>query len=157
MEVRLCEHFLNYDLFYENPQSLRTWLFLALKADRKGFVHIHRRVLPRLLNISEEQCEEALLCLTQVSHRGEDRKILEIVRDSEFYVQPWDCCVEIDRYIPSEIRDMILSAGICAYCGTTENLSVDHKRPISRGGSSEPENLQCLCRSCNSRKGARIG
>jgi hypothetical protein len=44
-----------------------------------------------------------------------------------------------------------------AGCGATEDLTIDHKIvPWSEGGSStDPENLQVLCRSCNSRKGTR--
>ncbi len=35
-------------------------------------------------------------------------------------------------------------------------LEVDHIIPVSRGGSSEPENLQTLCWRCNRTKGARM-
>ncbi len=44
----------------------------------------------------------------------------------------------------------------CMYCGirlTRDNLQIDHKFPVSRGGSNEKWNLQALCRQCNSRKG----
>lgn len=34
-------------------------------------------------------------------------------------------------------------------------LSIDHVVPRSLGGSSAPENLQVLCTTCNTRKGAR--
>jgi 5-methylcytosine-specific restriction endonuclease McrA len=34
-------------------------------------------------------------------------------------------------------------------------FSVDHIVPLSRGGSSLPDNLQLLCRSCNPSKGAQ--
>lgn len=44
----------------------------------------------------------------------------------------------------------------CLHCGGTENLSLDHIHPYSRGGEDTIENLQTLCRSCNSRKGARV-
>jgi hypothetical protein len=44
----------------------------------------------------------------------------------------------------------------CVVCGDTENLTVDHIHPVSRGGSDDLENLQTLCKSCNSRKGNRI-
>ncbi len=37
----------------------------------------------------------------------------------------------------------------CKYCLTTENLTYDHKNPISRGGSSALGNIQVLCRTCN--------
>lgn len=48
----------------------------------------------------------------------------------------------------------------CAYCGATSSdgisLEVDHIIPISKGGSNELENLQILCRPCNSGKSDRI-
>lgn len=40
----------------------------------------------------------------------------------------------------------------CAYCGTEENLTLDHKIPLSRGGTNDAGNLQWLCGSDNSRK-----
>jgi len=40
----------------------------------------------------------------------------------------------------------------CKYCFTTENLTYDHKNPLSRGGSSMPSNIQVLCRTCNTIK-----
>jgi len=44
----------------------------------------------------------------------------------------------------------------CQACGTRERLSVDHIVPESRGGPMTLTNLQTLCMSCNSRKGARL-
>lgn len=43
----------------------------------------------------------------------------------------------------------------CVHCGATEQLQVDHIRPVSRGGDSDEENLQILCRLCNLRKGSK--
>lgn len=40
----------------------------------------------------------------------------------------------------------------CRRCGKTANLSIDHIVPFTRGGTDEPENLQVLCRTCNSSK-----
>lgn len=45
----------------------------------------------------------------------------------------------------------------CRHCGTGDRLTVDHIYPVSLGGGDEMENLQTLCHSCNSRKGARLG
>jgi hypothetical protein len=53
------------------------------------------------------------------------------------------------------VRERVLAAGECAYCGATDDLSVDHIIPLSKGGTSEEANLQCLCLLCNIRKGAR--
>lgn len=43
----------------------------------------------------------------------------------------------------------------CRHCGATEDLSIDHIVPERLGGTQDPDNLQVLCRSCNSRKGVR--
>ncbi|MEI2775201.1 MAG: HNH endonuclease signature motif containing protein [Tetrasphaera sp.] len=54
-------------------------------------------------------------------------------------------------------RAEVLAAGRCAMCGRTPNdhhvvLVVDHRVPVSWGGTSDPENLQALCEDCNSGK-----
>ena len=43
----------------------------------------------------------------------------------------------------------------CKACGAPSDLCLDHIVAVARGGSSEDENLQVLCRPCNSRKGCR--
>lgn len=43
----------------------------------------------------------------------------------------------------------------CQECGARKNLTVDHVVPESKGGETTADNLRTLCRSCNSRKGAR--
>ena len=42
----------------------------------------------------------------------------------------------------------------CVHCGTTYFLTLDHIIPQSKGGKTEVDNLQTLCRSCNSTKGS---
>lgn len=44
----------------------------------------------------------------------------------------------------------------CLWCGATADLTVDHVLPVSKGGETAPDNLQVLCRPCNSSKGARL-
>jgi 5-methylcytosine-specific restriction endonuclease McrA len=41
----------------------------------------------------------------------------------------------------------------CLYCGATENLTLDHILPSSRGGDDSWENLCSCCGSCNVKKG----
>lgn len=43
----------------------------------------------------------------------------------------------------------------CVYCESIERLTIDHIIPVTRGGGNDPENLQTLCRKCNSAKGAK--
>jgi hypothetical protein len=44
----------------------------------------------------------------------------------------------------------------CKRCGKKRKLAIDHIFPLSLGGSNNLENLQLLCGSCNSSKGARV-
>ena len=44
----------------------------------------------------------------------------------------------------------------CVTCGGHHDLCIDHIVPESKGGETVFENLQAMCRSCNSKKGARI-
>jgi hypothetical protein len=59
--------------------------------------------------------------------------------------------------IPHALRRQVLErdAYRCQHCGGWENLAVDHITPESKGGAATLENLQALCRSCNSKKGVR--
>lgn len=41
----------------------------------------------------------------------------------------------------------------CSCCGTTNDLTADHVRPVSRGGRAV-HGLRTLCRSCNASAGA---
>ena len=43
----------------------------------------------------------------------------------------------------------------CYYCGSVENLAVDHMIPRIGGGADEADNLIWSCRTCNSSKGGR--
>lgn len=62
------------------------------------------------------------------------------------------------RRIPDDLRIAVYERDnyTCLHCGSVENLSLDHIHPYSRGGEDTLENLQTLCRSCNSKKGARV-
>lgn len=60
--------------------------------------------------------------------------------------------------IPFEVRFLVFERDgfRCRECGSADDLTIDHVIPKSRGGTHAEDNLQTLCRSCNSRKGARI-
>lgn len=41
----------------------------------------------------------------------------------------------------------------CQYCGSNDDLTLDHVMPKSRGGKTIWDNLTTACKRCNSRKG----
>ena len=44
----------------------------------------------------------------------------------------------------------------CVYCGQHQKaLTIDHVKPVSRGGRTDFDNCVACCRACNNRKGAR--
>jgi 5-methylcytosine-specific restriction endonuclease McrA len=43
----------------------------------------------------------------------------------------------------------------CRSCPSTDDLCIDHIIPVKHGGKHTPDNLQTLCRSCNSKKGTK--
>jgi 5-methylcytosine-specific restriction endonuclease McrA len=43
----------------------------------------------------------------------------------------------------------------CKHCGSRRYLTIDHVLAESKGGTLALDNLQTLCRSCNSKKGAQ--
>lgn len=48
-----------------------------------------------------------------------------------------------------------IAKGTCYYCGETfppDELTMDHKIPLSRGGLSEKINLVPACKECNNNK-----
>ena len=44
----------------------------------------------------------------------------------------------------------------CAYCGSEENLTLDHITPRTKGGSDRVINVLCACHSCNHSKGHQM-
>lgn len=41
----------------------------------------------------------------------------------------------------------------CQYCGTRTNLTLDHVKPVSKGGKFTWDNMVTACMSCNGKKG----
>lgn len=44
----------------------------------------------------------------------------------------------------------------CCVCKTNVDLTLDHVTPLSKGGLNDISNMKILCRSHNSKKGARL-
>jgi hypothetical protein len=134
--------------------DIRYWgdadaVYMSLDALRNmaRFAHPWRSV--EAYRTIEKWCEEAERtgCLELTEYH------IECFRDWE-QKEPG----EKRRYIPRAVRRAVIErdGGTGQQCGSTENISLDHKKPYSLGGRHSRSNLQVLCRSCNSRKGARV-
>lgn len=82
-------------------------------------------------------------------------------RKSGYLVHPycgWRIIPERRTAIPRAVRRAVFARDnhCCVKCFATEDLALDHIYPWSLGGADTVENLQVLCRSCNSSKGARV-
>ena len=67
--------------------------------------------------------------------------------------------MEACRYTAKkEVKDYVYNkyGKKCLSCGSTKNISIDHIIPIHQGGKNKLDNLQPLCKSCNSKKGIQI-
>lgn len=47
-------------------------------------------------------------------------------------------------------KQLRLMQPYCSWCKSTQDLTVDHIKPLSKGGTHDLTNLRVLCRTCNS-------
>lgn len=86
----------------------------------------------------------------------------KVIDGRRFYSREvWDSIERVERAkVSNELRQEIFERDgyTCVNCGSTEKelLEIDHIKPISKGGKTEPGNLQTLCHDCNIRKGNDI-
>ncbi|MFT4032834.1 MAG: HNH endonuclease [Siphonobacter sp.] len=74
---------------------------------------------------------------------------------------PMPTVIRLHKYVYLPYRGVMLTrqnifrrdANRCQYCGRTDELTLDHVIPKSRGGKSSWDNLTTACKRCNSRKG----
>jgi hypothetical protein len=83
--------------------------------------------------------------------RNQYREMLERIRNTPRR----NAC----RYTSKKkIRNLVfdLYGKQCLSCQNNKDLTIDHIIPVEKGGLNEIENMQPLCRSCNSKKGTNI-
>lgn len=66
--------------------------------------------------------------------------------------------LNLNRHIPRDVRQRVWQryGGKCVECGADQYLEFDHIVPVAKGGSNSDNNVQLLCRGCNSTKSAHI-
>ena len=78
-------------------------------------------------------------------------------------VVPWPSIVRLRAYVSVPYKRILLTRKNilrrdrhhCQYCGSRDQLTIDHIYPKSRGGQDTWENLVAACVPCNNRKGSR--
>ena len=83
------------------------------------------------------------------------KKALE-VGTKNAYINPRDVANEYISKPHIRLAVFKKHGKVCLACGSKNEISLDHVVPVCRGGWNSVNNLQPLCRSCNSKKGKKI-
>lgn len=94
----------------------------------------------------------------EIVHRAEDAILRTVSRS-----YPMPSVIRLLSYAPVPYKGVMMNrqniykrdGHNCQYCGSRDNLTLDHVLPSSRGGKSSWTNLVTACRRCNSLKGDR--
>lgn len=102
-----------------------------------------------LHEIPRDQCEECQRAIKDHGGMPSRRMLLRAYEDLKrpAFKQP----------IPKKLRQAVFERDgyTCKHCGSTERLAADHVIAEVKGGPTTIDNLQTLCRSCNSKKADR--
>ncbi len=88
-------------------------------------------------------------------------KVIRCVDGSEFRLPLVMKLIKVIRMIyrnkvPFTKKNVFVRDGFtCQYCGSKNQLTMDHVIPASRGGKNNFENCVAACRPCNNRKNNR--
>jgi hypothetical protein len=93
------------------------------------------------------------------------RKCWKKISDETSWINEYRKKIQIPIYqyikvpIPHKLRWFIWKRDnfTCKNCFSRDDLTIDHIKPEISGGSLDPENLQTLCRKCNSIKNTKYG
>lgn len=98
---------------------------------------------------TREQCPECQRAIAEHGGMPPRRWMLDAY---EYLKRP-----AFKQTIPAALRRAVYERDnyTCRHCGARENLSIDHVYPEVWGGTTTLDNLQTLCRPCNTRKGER--
>lgn len=66
-----------------------------------------------------------------------------------------DLGLSSNGYTKHSVTVMSRDGNCCVYCGSKNNLCIDHILPTQQGGNDDLENLAAACKACNSGKAGR--
>lgn len=108
--------------------------------------------------------EKDLARMSEWKSENKERHRLESIRWRKENPERWKEIVRRKEYKrkgggklpPGAYKTLVKLYGeSCLRCGAVDDLTIDHVTPIALGGKSNLDNLQILCRSCNSSKSSR--
>lgn len=134
---------------------------LIFTSPEKSLQVIHSKVLGylRRRNWLEIQCagpSAGIYEFTRGGRFGTEIWLAAIQKANQTLVEPRK---ESDaRRIPRDVRQRVWQrySGRCGECNSTQYLEFDHIIPVARGGGNSDNNIQLLCRGCNSKKSDNI-
>lgn len=117
---------------------------------------VHKDLKKRLSELAKSDKEGA-----------DEMRALQLARYERLLVPLWPLVIQLgmaneERRAKGEdnVSDVVRWAVFkrdgyaCVLCSKDSDLTIDHFQPQSKGGSDDEDNLQTLCRACNSAKGA---
>lgn len=158
------------DIIEENNQCCTMKIgdaYIQVRTPKKGIVHYEEK---GILNVGDIiltiECDKDKIIAfekAQIKERILERKrkrdleqsiMIELTDEGEIFPE-----ANKRPPIPKDVVDAVWrrDGGKCVYCGSTENLQLDHIIPFSKGGATTVENLQLLCQKCNLQKSNKIG
>lgn len=151
------------DLNEEKLRNIESIVFndLIEKANTDFYVEVHLYLTRgRIHRVVDEKKE--LFDLNEIIDVLKSIDSSKVIDGRRFYSREvWKSIERVERAkVSNELRQEIFERDgyTCVNCGSTEkeSLEIDHIKPISKGGKTEPDNLQTLCHDCNIRKGNDI-
>jgi predicted phage replisome organizer len=138
-------------------------LCLAMKSARPGTIEISDGLpytvddLSNLYNIEKKTVEMglALFCKYRMIELFEGGSIEVINFSKHQSLDKIEFIREQNRARQRRHRKsklLAITSGNCVYCGSEDNLEIDHIIPISHGGKGTDDNLVSACRDCNTSK-----
>lgn len=126
--------------------------------ERKRYYNEHKEEIIKKEREEREQREKTEIA-ERIKEKYRRRQLEKIVRQE--LIDSGELFGEQPKRppIPREIVDAVYKrdGGRCVYCGSTQNLQLDHIIPFSKGGATTLENMQLLCQKCNIEKSNKIG
>lgn len=151
------------DLNEEKLRNIESIVFndLIEKVNTDFYAEVHLYLTRGRIHIVVDEKKESF-DLNEIIDALKSIDSSKVIDGRRFYSKEvWGSIERVERAkVSNELRQEIFERDgyTCVNCGSTEkeSLEIDHIKPISKGGKTEPGNLQTLCRNCNARKGNNI-